>query len=209
MKAFFIYTITLATLVGLSMWLVYGLRSKEAYFLVLQFYFPIEYALLIVFFSYLYKNKIAKKVILFSIIPFWIFCVINYLNSDPKVFNNYPPIVSFLIFIIIIVYYFFEKMRVVSIHPLYESISFWICVGLFIYFAGNFFYLLFVTNTQNIELVKQLKIVYSTVTIAKNIILSIAWFFKEHIETKEDELTIPDHVNLDDDLSFTLPTNNQ
>ncbi|MEJ7611683.1 MAG: hypothetical protein WKF88_10940 [Ferruginibacter sp.] len=98
-------------------------------------------------------------------------------------------------------------MKTVSIIPLYNSISFWLCVGLFIYFTGNFFYLLFTAGIKNIEFINQMKIIYTVVTITKDIILSLAWLANESIETQEDELHIPDDLHLDDGLSFTLPPN--
>jgi len=91
--------------------------------------------------------------------------------------------------------------------PLYQSISFWLCVGFFIYFTGNFFYLLFLTSTSDKKLVTEMKIVYTIVTITKDIILCLAWFAQEHNETKEEELRIPEDLHLDEDLSFTLPIN--
>ena len=50
-------------------------------------------------------------------------------------------------------------------------------------------------------------IVYACVSISKDVILSLAWFGHERIETEDDELRIPTDVHLDDDLSFTLPPN--
>lgn len=187
--------------------IVYFVKNRSYYFFDLRVYLLFEYTILIYFFYELLRNKLIKKLLLLTVIPFFIFAVINYFNTDPNTFNNLPVITEFLTFMIIIIVYLFEKMNIVTAYPLIKSISFWLCVGLFIYFTGNFFYLVFITSGKDAAFVKQMKVVYSIINISKDIILSLAWFAHERIETKEDELRIPDEVHLDDDLSSftTLP----
>ena len=211
LKVFFIYTIFLALFIIVGYYLLHIRESKdhirEYYLINIRIYVITEYILLSLFFFYTFKNKIAGILVIFSNIPFVIFCVLNYLKSDPTIFNNKTLLVEFSLFIVIIVYYFFEKMRVVTRIPLYQSISFWLCVGLFIYFTGNFFYLLFTATDPDPEFKAQMRIVYTAVTIFKDIILCLAWLANEQKATIEDELRIPKDLHLDDDLSFTLPTN--
>ena len=95
----------------------------------------------------------------------------------------------------------------VSKVPLYQSISFWICVGLFIYFTGNLFYLIFITSTEDKHLISQMQIIYSCVTIAKNLIIAFAWLAHERLETNADILQIPDDMQLDDDFIVSNQTN--
>jgi hypothetical protein len=159
--------------------------------------------MLSIFMVGLLKNKIAKKVILYSIIPFTLFAILNYILTDKDKFSNAPYIVEFLVFMFILIYYFFEQMKFVRMYPLYQSLSFWLCVGLFIYFTGNFFYLLFITSSGDRELASQMKIVYCFVNIAKDIILSLAWLAHEPTEEENAELHIPDDVHLDDEFNFT------
>ena len=211
LKVFFIYTIFLALFIIIGYYLLHIRISKdhtrEYYFLDIRIYVLTEYILLSLFFFYTYKNKIAGKLVIFSIIPFVIFCVLNYLSSDPAKFNNKALLVEFSLFIIAIVFYFFEKMRIVTRIPLYQSITFWLCVGLFIYFTGNFFYLLFTATATDEKFKDEIRIIYCIVTIFKDVILCLAWLAYEQKETVEDELRIPKDLHLDDDLSFTLPPN--
>lgn len=207
LKVFFIYTFLLATFIMLGYYLLHYKVSREYFLLNIRVYILTEYALLSLFFFFVFKNRFVKRLLLFSIIPFSVFCILNYMHSEKATFNNKPLLVEFLLFIIIIAYFFFEKMRVVTRTPLYQSITFWLCVGLFIYFTGNFFYLLFLTDATDKDFIKQMKIVYTVVTITKDILLAVAWFAQEKIETEADELQIPKDIDLDDDLSFTLPTN--
>ena len=97
-------------------------------------------------------------------------------------------------------------MKIVSSIPLFQSISFWLCVGLFIFFTGNLFFLLFITSASDKE-IDQMFLIYSGVTISKNLILAGAWFAKETVQTDADIIQIPENMNLDDDFNFTQNTN--
>ena len=182
-------------------------HSKTAYFFILRIYIAIEYTILVFFFSILFQNKLIKKIIIFSIIPFWSYCIINFFVSDHDTFNNYPALVEFSVFILILIFYFYEKMMVVSSIPHFKSISFWLCVGLFIYFTGNLFFLLLLPSTTAKEILKQMFLIYTFVTITKNIILAAAWFANEKIQTDADIIQLPQNMKLDDDFTFTNTTN--
>ena len=182
-------------------------HSRPAYLFILRIYIAIEYGILIFYFSILFQNKFLKIVILFSIIPFWGYCIYNFFVSEHDTFNNYPALLEFAVFILIIIFYFYEKMKIVSSIPLLKSISFWLSVGLFIYFTGNLFFLLFITSTKDKDILNQMFIIYSCVTITKNLILASAWFAKEKIQTDADIIQLPQNMKLDDDFTFTNTTN--
>lgn len=203
LKVFFIYTILLSLFVILNIIAINILKSKPLYFNVIRVYTIVEYALFAIFLNQLYKNKVAKKIVLYSIIPFVLFCILNYLSNGSK-FSSYPLLTEFLAFIVFIIYFFYEKMKTEVVNPLYQSITFWICVGLFLYFTGNFFYLLFIDSTTDKIVLQQLRTIYSIVTISKNILLSLAFLANEQVESTEDSFNIPNELNLD---SFN-PKNN-
>ena len=207
LKVFFLYTILLAFFSIATLYILYFEHSRPAYFFILRIYIAIEYSILVYFFSILFQNKIFKKVILFSIIPFWTYCIYNFFVSELDTFNNYPALAEFAVFIIIILFYFYEKMNIVTSIPLFKSISFWLCVGLFIYFTGNLFFLLFITSTSDQKILQQMFLIYTGVTITKNLILGASWFANEKLQTDADIIQLPDNMNLDDDFSFTKTTN--
>ena len=207
MKVFFIYTILLAFFSTISLLVLNVGHSRSAYLLIVRIYFAFEYAILVFFFSKISQNKSFQKIILFSIFPFWGYCLYNFFASEHDTFNNYPALVEFAVFILIIIFYFYEKMNVVSRIPLSNSISFWLSVGLFIYFTGNLFFLLFIFSTSNKEILKQMFLIYSGVTITKNLILASAWFAYEKIQTDADIIKLPENMKLDDDFTFTNTTN--
>ncbi|MBS1733381.1 MAG: hypothetical protein JST02_08805 [Bacteroidetes bacterium] len=99
---------------------------------------------------------------------------------------------------ILIIYFFYERMQTVVSYPLYQSITFWISVGLFLYFTGNFFFLLFKKTSNDPNLKNQMRSIYVIVTISKNIILSSAFFANEVPENQEEEFSIPANLDLDD-----------
>ncbi|MDB5201495.1 MAG: hypothetical protein JWQ27_904 [Ferruginibacter sp.] len=166
----------------------------------------VEYTLFSFFLNSLYLNKLAKKVIIISILPFYIFSAIIFGRNGTNQFSNGPFLIEFMAFIIFIIYFFYEKMKTVFIYPLYQSITFWICVGLFFYFTGNFFFLVFNQSSVDEGFRKQMIIIYTLVTVSKNILLSLAFLANEREEAGTDEeLLIPKDLKMDD---FTLTNSN-
>ena len=207
LKVFFVYLILLAFFASFSLYLLYFIKSKTAYLFVLRCYIAIEYSIFTYFFYLLIIPKFLKNLLIFSVTLFLGFCIFDYFESNSAVFNNYPALVEFSIFILIIIYYFFQKMNVVSGVPLLSTISFWFCVGLFIYFTGNLSFLIFIRYTKDHALINQMQLIYSCVTIAKNIILAAAWFAHEKLQTDADIIQLPENMKLDDDFTFTNTTN--
>ena len=197
LKVFFIYTIVLAGFVVLGTIALYLFKSKPTYVFIVKLYYISEYSLFAFFLFYLIKNSIVKKIVIYSILPFTIISIITYFISPKSDFSNYPSLIEFLAFIVFIIYFFYEKMNIIVEYPLYQSISFWICMGLFIYFTGNFFYFLFINSSKDKEFISQMKFIYSFVTISKNCLLCIAFSASEKIENKEDILYIPSELDLD------------
>lgn len=98
-------------------------------------------------------------------------------------------------------------MQTVVLYPLYQSISFWVSVGLFLYFTGNFFFLVYLKSSTDPMFVNQMKNIYSFITISKNVILCLALFGNDVVESKEERFNIPPDVNLDE-FSLTQYKNN-
>ena len=207
LKAFFVYLILLAFFSSSSIYLLYFFKSKAAYLVVLRFYIAIEYATLGVFFYLLIKTKFVKSFLTPSIFVFWIYCIYDFFNSSTSTFNNFPALLEFTIFILLIIFYFYEKMNVISSVPLHKTISFWLCVGLFIFFTGNLSFLIFIRYTKDHALIDQMQLIYSFVTITKNIILASAWIANESVSSDADIIILPENMNLDDDFSLTNTTN--
>ena len=97
-------------------------------------------------------------------------------------------------------------MNTVVMYPLYQSITFWICVGLFLYFAGSFFFFLFIKSAIDNEFIILMNSIYAFVAVIKNILLSFSLFASEDIDNQDEALSIPNDLDLDE-LSLTNPKN--
>ncbi len=167
----------------------------------------VEFILIAYFFSFLISSLLAKKVIKLAIIPFLLLILVDFLIIGNREIHNYPTIIEFLTFMIIIIFYLFEKMRFDLSQPIYLTINFWLSVGLLVYFAGNFFYVMLAESSNNhtSEIRNDLAFISSSITLIKNIILSISFTIKEPQENLDEyDFKIPLEINLD---SFT-PSNN-
>ena len=97
-------------------------------------------------------------------------------------------------------------MNTVVMYPLSQSISFWICVGLFLYFSGSFFFFLFIKSATDAEFIVLMNSIYAFVVVIKNILLSFSLFASENPDTNDDTLNLPNDLDLDE-LSLTNPKN--
>jgi hypothetical protein len=77
--------------------------------------------------------------------------------------------------------------------PIYQKTIFWISVAFIVNFSGNFFLFLFSKNSDQNDAIfrNQYTVIYSTVTIIKNLLLCISVFIKDN-STKESNKIIFD-----------------
>ncbi len=203
-KAFLYYSLLLSIFSILSYSALEVLGNKEAYIAILKTYAFFEFLIISIFFSYLLKKKFIANLILLIIIPFFIFALLDYILTDKKQFNNHTNLVSAFLIIVYVIYYLFEKMKTVVMSPLYQSRPFWICVAYLVYFAGTFFFFLFISSSNDKAFKVQMSYIYTFVTITKNILLCLSLFASENIEHTDDALHIPSDINLDE---FSLTSN--
>lgn len=187
-KVFFLYTIIISILVVIGFSLLYVYESRESYFLAVRFYNVIEYSLLAYFFSIYIKNLFVKKALLASTILYLFFCVFSFFNQEEPEMPFVPFSVEHILLIIFIVYYFFEIMNESVIEPIYQKAIFWVSVAFIINSAGNFFLFLYSKTRFNDDVFKsQYTIIYTTVTVLKNLLLCISIFIKESPKSKSDQ----------------------
>lgn len=177
---FFLYTLLIAVLVTTGFSLLYLYKSEENYFLIVRFYNIIEYSLLAYFFSLFIKNKVVRKLLFASVIGYAIFCVISFVAAKKPEMPFLPASVEHMLLLVFILYFFFEILQNVTTEPVYQKAIFWISVAFIINSAGNFFLFLYSKNSFNDAAFKtQYTIIYSAVTILKNILLCISIPIKE------------------------------
>ena len=158
------------------------------YFLSIRIHYAIEFSLLSYFFQGTFYNNYSKKIVKALIPVYIIYSVYNYFISNKLVFGSDTAILESLLMIIILVYFFFEKIRYEIQTPLYESKIFWIAVGLFIFFSGNFFLLIYSKSMINdLNFREQYVIIYNSFNIIKNGILCIALIIKHSIDNNRKD----------------------
>ena len=158
-------------------------NSLEQYFFVTRIYNILEYSLLAYFFSLYIKNSIVRKALLYSFFPFIIFCVYDFISAKEPTLAFLPLIIEYLVLLIFIIYFFFEVMQENVVTPIYTKAIFWISVAFIINFSGNFFLFLYSKTSYNDEAFRrQFTIIYSSVTILKNILLCIGVSLKDNMD---------------------------
>jgi hypothetical protein len=93
------------------------------------------------FLAYFYEiitiNRL-KKIIGFSVIPFLVFALFNYLViQTPHNVNNYTIILANTITILLTLVFFYQVLNDKKIIKLYSSTEVWIALGTFIYYSGT------------------------------------------------------------------------
>ena len=78
------------------------------------------------------------------------------------------------------------------VEPIYQKAIFWISVAFIINFSGNFFLFLYSRTSYKDEIFKnQFTIIYSSVTILKNILLCISVMVKESNKNNQFDNNMP------------------
>jgi hypothetical protein len=202
LKVFFIYTFFLALFSIASIVSIYFNKNLSVYIWLLKLFSVFEFFLFSLFVYYSLENKFLKKIILILNAPFLSIHIISWLffKNESSV---YPYLFEFLIFIIFIIYFFYEKMKLVNKNPIYNNTEFWIFVGIFMFFSGNFFYLLFSNSNYSKQFKYQLQIVVSIVTIIKNIIFSLSFLIKETPQITNNSISYAPDLDLEPTRSNT------
>ena len=203
---FFLYTIAIAILIVVGFSLLYFFKSKENYYLVVRVYNVIEYSLLAYFFSFYIKNKFVKRLLLFSTVAYFLFCIFNFAIEKKPGMPFVPLTVEHILLLIFIIYYFFEIMQDTVVEPIYQKAIFWISVAFIINSSGNFFLFLYSKNSYNDEIFrKQYTIIYTTVTVIKNVLLCISILIKE----KKENLLQNNLIDIDLDTFHPIKNKTQ
>ncbi len=197
MKVFFAYTIVNFLFVVLALIALYILKSFPYNLISIRIFIGLEFLLVAVFYSTIIKNFTVGLIIKVSIVLYLLYSFYNFYKSPPGQFDFIPLVIECLLFCTLIMYYFFETMRITVSIPLYQLPTFWISVGFLIYFSGNFFLFLYANNSiKNPAFAAQYTLIYSSITIVKNILLCIGVITNKNLITK-DQHSIPVNLNLD------------
>jgi hypothetical protein len=186
----------IAILIVIGFTFRYIYEYRESYYIIIRVYNILEYSLLAYYFSLHIKNNLIKNILLFSTIPFTLFCIFNFIAAKEPAIPFIPVIVEYILLLSFIIYFFFEVMQESIVDPIYQKVIFWVSVAFIINFSGNFFLFLYSKNSfNNEEFQRQYTIIYSTVTILKNLLLCIAVMIKER--KIENDSLFPDDTQVE------------
>jgi hypothetical protein len=180
-KVFFLYTGVIFTLIIIAFTTLYIFHATTVYYNVTRVYNIVEYFFLSYFFSLFLTNKFFRSLLLYSSIPFLIYCIFDYFISGKPQLPFFPLAIEYVTLLFFLIYFFFEIMKSPKPEPIYQKAVFWIAVAFIVNFSGNFFLFLYSKNSFNDEVFKkQYTYIYTTVTLIKNILLCISAFINEN-----------------------------
>lgn len=100
----------------------------------------------------------------------------------------------------------YEKIQYSISSPIYYLPSFWVSVAFLIYFSGNFFLFLFSKSMfKNPDFRAQYTLIYSSVTIMKNIFLCTAIITNSNVVDNDTKANRKIDVDLDAFNQLTNP----
>ncbi len=148
----------------------------------------VEFCSFAFFFYFNLRNKLLKKLILFTIIAFTIFSLTNlFLQfSTYKNLDTIPVTFQALFIMTLCVIYFFEQIRNPNALFIYSTSEFWIVTGILVYLAGTFFIFIYSANLTQAELDKYWLINYVFNTI-KNILFGLGIYIHGRNQRKAVE----------------------
>ncbi len=186
-RVFFIYTLSIAFFLFLSLFYKLYLKDAIHQLIVNRVFLLVEFTLLSIYYFHLIKNCL-KKIILPPIICFFfLYSIYDFYLSKPGEFSFIPLVKECFFFILLIIYFLYEKIKFNVSASVYSLPSFWISVAFLIYFSGNFFLFLFSKSMfKNPDFRFQYTIIYSSVTIIKNIFICTGIYTNSLLLNKEN-----------------------
>lgn len=168
------------------------LPDKSAFCYALRLFNVIELWLFVYFFIPFIKHTFTRKFIKTVAILFTFYCIYDFYISKMPSVGFYPAAIECICLMLFIIIYFYERFQNLSMKPLTHTKIFWISFGFFVYATGSFFLFLYSqgsmnNNNSNQQFLNQYKIIFSTISILKNILVCIAFFIDENKQI--DDLT--------------------
>lgn len=113
--------------------------QNQNHFILYHFFTPVEYTLINLYFFYSIRLRIIRKIILLSIVLFWIFSIYTFTNTS---LLNFPSIANSIESFVLIVS---STLALLTLEPgkeksIYSVPEFWISLAVLFYFTGTFFF---------------------------------------------------------------------
>jgi hypothetical protein len=202
-KVFFFYVMAIFLFLVPSLYLKL-IQNDRVHQLIVNRLFLVTEFLLLSQYYYCYVQLKTKKIILvLSSVFFMAYSFYDYLTTkNPLEFSFIPLVIECLFFALVIIYFFYEKLQYNVSAPILHTSEFWVSVAFLLYFSGNFFLFLFSkSNLNDPNFRNQYIIIYGSVTIIKDILLTVAIIVNAYINDGK----IRFDKNIDVDLGAFYP----
>ena len=196
-KVFFFYVSAIAFFICLSTYFKFQ-NDRVHQLLVNRIFLVVEFSTLSWFYFSQLVFKYKKAVFLSASIFFLLYSIFDYLTTESsKNFSFIPLVFECLFFVMVIIYFFYEKIQYNLSIPILHTAEFWISIALLLYFSGNFFLFLYSKSMYNNPSFRvQFTIIYNTLTIFRDILLTVAVLVKVYITTNTKNLNDPIEIDL-------------
>jgi hypothetical protein len=197
-KVFFFYLFALAFFVSLSAYFKLVQNDRANQILGNRIFLLVEFALLSAYYHFHLKYKHKKIVFAIGLLVFFCYSCFDYLVAkSSKDFSFIPLVIECLFFALVIVYFFYEKIQFNISTPILNTYEFWVSVAFLLYFAGNFFVFVFSQSMYNNPAFKvQFTIIYNSITILKDILLTVAVLICANTISNKNSLNDPINIDL-------------
>jgi hypothetical protein len=119
----------------------------------------------------------AKKLLSLLMVFFVLFTIYDLVtNIDADTFDSLPTVFECLIIIGFSTYYLYEQLGTPESLFLYSTSTFWIIVGLMLFFSGNFFVFIYAqSNSESAEFKNTFDLINTILSFIENILFLIAF----------------------------------
>ena len=197
-KVFFFYVFTIAFFICIAVYFDFIQKNYANRLLGNRIFLITEFALLSTYYYYQLQYKYRKPIFQLSTVAFFIYSVVEYLTAkSAQDFNFIILVVECLFFLLVIIYFFYEKIKFNLRTPIIQTPDFWVSVAFLLYFSGTFFLFLYSkSNFKNPSFKTEYTIIYGTITIIKDLLLTVSIFVNVYITNQKNHLDDPIDIDL-------------
>jgi hypothetical protein len=158
---------------------IQSVSHKE--FLSYRIYTIVEGLSFMWIFHLILKNVVAKKTLIVLAIIFLGVSIFDLSQSRAESFDSLPAVIECLILIAYSILYFYEELKDTTSLFLYTTSTFWIVVGIFLFFSGSFFIFIYAQNNSHLPgFSTTFQVIMGISALIENILFLIAFIIAKN-----------------------------
>jgi hypothetical protein len=132
-------------------------------------------------FHIILKNDLAKKVLHGLAVLFLAVSVFDLTQTKAESFDSLPAVLECLILIAYSILYFYEQLSDTTSLFLYTTSTFWVVVGIILFFSGSFFIFIYAQNNSHLPgFSTTFKVIMGISGLIENILFLIAFIIAKN-----------------------------